>query len=228
MPFLIVKKIKTLKFNEDSECYCLDKYSFSCLPLEYISIPKSVSIIQKGAFLFCEKLNKIDIPENSELTKICGDAFSSTNLKSLYFPPKLIELEETWCFNLNTLNSIEISKENKNFSFVDNKFLFGKTDKFSDEFDILYYMTRDINTMHFEIPLYTKIIAPYSFANCSNLFEINLCNNNKLTLIDKSAFENSSLYKIILPKSLEKIGIGAFRDNGYLNYVHIPIDSVKF
>ena len=100
----------------------IEKESFSNTSTEEIIIPKSVTQIQKSAFISCKKLSQVvieegsklisfsseiffsckklttvKIPQNSSLKTIYDYAFFDTPIKSIFIPSSLIELKHKWC-----------------------------------------------------------------------------------------------------------------------------------
>lgn len=85
----------------------INSYSFSCLQIERISIPSNVTVIGKGAFQYCKKLEKIEIPSNSKIKKIEKYAFLNCQFRSILIPSNAsIYIDD---FNYNKLQVIEFS-----------------------------------------------------------------------------------------------------------------------
>ena len=62
----------------------------------------------------------------------------------LQIPPKLEKFITSSFFGIRNLVEIEVSPKNKFYSYIDNKYLVGKSDESKDVFDILYYARYDI------------------------------------------------------------------------------------
>ena len=114
-----------------------------------------------GTFSDCYDLQKVEIPTNSNLQIIERNAFLFSKIEEIYFPTSLEKLKEGWC-NSKYLKKIIISPSNDHFIFKDDKYLLGKSDKNSDEFDVLLFVIRELK--EFSIPTNIKIISPCAFS----------------------------------------------------------------
>ena len=99
------------------------------------------------------------------------------------------------------------NKNEVNIIYFDNKFILGKSDSKSSEFDILYYARKDIEKVI--IPPFIVKIASHAFANSKKLNKAEFVNNSKLKLIEKFSFSNTSIKSISFPPKV-KIGNYAF------------------
>ncbi|KAK8883602.1 hypothetical protein M9Y10_042696 [Tritrichomonas musculus] len=66
-----------------------DTVIFADRNIEHVSIPKFIKFIHTAAFMECEKLKRIDIPDDSEIESIGEKAFFSTSLVNFKFPRKI-------------------------------------------------------------------------------------------------------------------------------------------
>ena len=82
------------------------------------------------------------------------------------------ELKEEWCSETDNLKKIIISSLNGQFKFIDDKYLLGKSDKNSDEFDNLLFVRRDIE--EFSILSNIKIISSCAFQYCQKLTKVEI------------------------------------------------------
>ena len=148
-------------------------------------------------------LKSLEFSEDSQIQSIDSNAFDGSSLKRFSIPPSLEELKENWCNNLNKLNQIDISPNNKVFSVVNNnKIIIGKS-KNSDDFDILFFACRDIQ--HAIIPSSVKTINSFAFFNCDRLKSVVFQEDSKLNSINQNAFALSSLNSISIPASIQNI-----------------------
>ena len=108
------------------------------------------------------------------------------SFKKLQIPPKLKKLSDKWCYCVRDLIDIEVSPKNELFSYVDNKYLVGKSDALSDVFDILYYARYDIEEA--VIPPQIKIIHDNSFCDHPKLQSFISPKNSKLKRIEYFSF----------------------------------------
>ncbi|KAK8895682.1 hypothetical protein M9Y10_013566 [Tritrichomonas musculus] len=183
----------------------------------------SLSTICKYAFFNCHILITIEILSNSNLKTIEKGAFFSSNIKEIYFPPNLKELKKGWCDGAGTLNKVIISPLNDRFIFKENKYLLGKSDPNNDEFDILYFASRDIKEI--SIPSNIKIISSYAFSGCKNLTKVEISPNSDLEIIESYAFSYTNITEIFIPPKVLIICEYVFYSCENLNKVEIPPNS---
>lgn len=93
-----------------------DVIHFASRNLKKARIPAYIKIIASKAFMGCENLVYIDFDENSELQKIGQFAFGFTPIKSIYIPPKVIEIEFYSFSECEKLEIIELSRSTFNAS----------------------------------------------------------------------------------------------------------------
>ena len=168
-------------------------------------------------------MKEINISTNSELYTIEINAFSLSNIESIFIPSKLIELKEGWCNETSHLNKIQVMPNNPIYSsFDENKIIIGKSSITKENFDVLVFAVRNIK--HVKIPSFIEKIGPYSFDSCIQIQEIELQNDSKLHRIEKFAFRNSTINKFILPKQITHICENAFYYSKFKKF-EIPKDS---
>ena len=135
-----------------------------------INIPKSINydgheyiitIISKGSFKNNKTIKAILFSDDSKLQKIEKDAFFRSSIESISIPSSVNELEEGWCNHTWELTKISISKNNQNFSFLDeeHKIIIGKSDKYKEFFDVVVFSCRNIKKAI--IPSNIKHIAAF-------------------------------------------------------------------
>ena len=219
----LYKEDKYLLGKSDKNSDEFDILLFARYDIEEISIPSNIKIIDSYAIAHCKKLTKIDIPQNSSLQKIGKYALWSSSIKELYLPASLKELEEGWCYEAQYLARINVSPLNDQFLYKEDKYLLGKSDKNSDEFDILLFARYDIEEI--SIPSNIKIIDSYAFSHCNELTKIDIPQNSSLQTINKSTFSNLEIKKIFIPSNVSKIGSAAFSICRKLTKIEIPQNS---
>ena len=149
------------------------------------------------------KIGFLTFPEDSEVEKIEMNCFHGTHIRKLKIPPKLKYLEYSWATCLYDLSEIEISPKNDSFIYYDNKFLLGKSENDSGEFDVLYFTRRDIEEV--VIPDQVRIIKKDSLSNSNQMKSVTFSSNSKLESIDEFAFSHSKFQKLMLPGTIEVI-----------------------
>ena len=110
----------------------------------------------------------------------------------------MTDLKEGWCFVTSKLKKIIVSPSNDRFIFKDDKYLLGKSDNKSDEFDTLFFVRRDIS-------------------------EVSLPSNIKI--IGSCSFFDSQISKVLIPASVTTICRSAFYYCRELQYVEFPENS---
>ena len=190
----------------NSNLQAIERYAFISTNINEIFIPPKVSKICNHAFKLCENLTKITIPPDSNLQTIEENAFSFSFIEEIYFPSSLKELDKSWCSDVTDLRRIIISPSNGQFVFKDDKYLLGKSNPNSKEFDTLLFASRDIKEI--VIPSSIKIISSYAFENCQNFTKVELSPNSKLETIEKDSFRNSKIFGISFPASLRELKEG--------------------
>lgn len=176
-----------------------------------------------GCQLFPKKIKTLRFNENSKIGTIYQKSFMNSTIETLYIPQHLKELRGGWCVGSINLRKIEISPLNNNFLFDQNKYLLGKTDPQSDNFDALLFAICDISEA--SIPSNIKIISSYAFHRCSKLITVKIPSDSKLQVIEEYAFANSNIKKISIPKHVLKIGKIAFYSCKNLQLVEFHEDS---
>ena len=138
-----------------------------CESLESITIPDTVKYIGNDCFYRCKSLTSIIIPDS--ISVIFSHTFDSCeSLKSITIPNSVTTIDYQAFSNCTSLSSITI-------------------------------------------PNSVTEICGWAFANCSSLSSITFNNESQLSSIGDNAFEScSSLTSITIPNSVTSIGNGAF------------------
>lgn len=209
--FADCKQLETVTFAENSQLEIFGDNSFYQSSLKYIKIPSSVQQICPFSFYNCKNLKVVELPENSQLKKIEASSFSKTLIEKLFFPSKLETFENSLVYQINLLNCIEISPENKNFKYMnenEKQIIVTKSDLKSDNFDVIVIGLRNLKKII--IPSTIKYISNCSFSNCRNLESIEFSKNSQLIEINEFAFCYSRFENIIIPNNVKYIGNNAF------------------
>ena len=216
-------ELKNVEFSNKSQLKYIGKHAFFSTGLAEISIPKNVITIDDLAFANCVHLGKLTIDKNSKLKTVGKYAFTMTCIEHFYIPPCFDTFGEGWNFDIKSIYDIEISPLNKNFKYKDNKFLLGKTDRQSDNFDILIAARLDLEEVC--IPPNIKIISPLAFSHFELLRKVQLPAKSKLEMICESAFEKTQIKEIDIPSKVRIIGEKAFYNCKNLRDVNITVNS---
>ncbi|KAK8870768.1 hypothetical protein M9Y10_008655 [Tritrichomonas musculus] len=133
----------SVEFESDSQLEIMDENAFSVISIGSITIPSSVSRIEKSCFDKCSKLKRVDF---------------------------LPEFKRNWCYGVSHLTDIiimESENEEPNVIYYENKFLLAKSDTNSDAFDVLVFARRDIDDV--VVPSFIKTIVSSAFGDCIKL-----------------------------------------------------------
>lgn len=172
--------------------------------LNTLTIPSYIKYIDSYIFDECDQLESVVIQENSELTYL-NDCFSSSSFSSLTIPSTVEVIKENWCYSTSSLIDVILSPKNKNYKYSDEKhqIIIGKSDNKSEEFDVLVFASRNIESVI--IPSYIKHIDSYAFENCNKLKVVEFEENSQLKSIGFTAFSGTAITSITIPKSVEKM-----------------------
>ena len=104
--------------------------------IRYKSKEFIVTIIHSKSFKNLLEIESIEFPNDSELDEIEKYAFMNSSLKKISIPATVTKLTEGWCGSISKLK-INLDPRNPNYSNFENRFILGKVDSKSDNFNIL-------------------------------------------------------------------------------------------
>lgn len=238
-------KVKSIQFPSNSEIQIIESYAFSRTSIKQITIPKHVTKICECSFYMCKHLKQVDFLSDSELQIIEADSFRGSTIECLTIPSKVCELKKGWCNGSSKLTSVIVVPSNRNFINLDNKMIVGKSDMKSDNYNVLIFYRRDLNTVtipsfieqissyafsnslieYILIPSNVTQICEFAFQNCTKLKNIEFQENSKLEIIYDHAFTHTSIKNILIPSHVTKIGELAFSSCEKLQKVEISNNS---
>lgn len=187
----------------------ISNYAFSDSSIEAIDIPSSVTHIGSYAFAFCEQLESIEIPQNSELKTIGKYAFYGSLIESISIPSSVVSIEKFAFYSCSELKRVEISKDSK-ISII-NENVFSET-----KIDSIF------------IPDSVKQICIQAFADCNDLKNVEIGNDSELQIIEKEAFANSLIECISIPASVSELSEGWCLNTPHLFNVAIMPNNKYF
>lgn len=210
------------------------------IEIKSILLPDNIQNIKPFAFQSCN-INSIKTTEHSWLKSILANSFCQCSIESLIIPPSFEKFEDGWCKDTYNLKKVTISSFNKFYKKCEenNNMILGKSDRNSEIFDDLVFVSREIN--YIRIPNYIKNIKPYACQNCTisdDEYDRRIMMNNndyscfiefqeesKLENIGEYAFSHSRIKKITIPKSVYSIGEGAFENCSVLESFELEIGT---
>ena len=207
-------------------------YAFSCQnELQSIYIPRTVTEVEPHAAIKAEKLNRVNVANESELVNIGEESFKwCTGLKRFTFDGTSMKMSSidkaafrectalerfTWMGN-TTVKTIG------NSAFYDcpalEKVIWNGKSELKTIQDYAFFKCISLN--NFEMPNTTLSVGNSSFRYNASLTNIHL--STSLNYIDEYAFGECGFSQITLPESLANIQAGAFINNEFLQEITLP------
>lgn len=207
-------------------------YAFNCQnELQSIYIPRTVTEVEPHAAIKAEKLNRVNVADESELVNIGEEAFKwCTGLKRFTFDGTSLKMNSidkaafrectalerfTWMGN-TTVKTIGHS------AFYDcpalEKVLWNGKSELKTIQDYAFFKCISLN--NFEMPNTTLSVGNSSFRYNASLTNIHL--SNSLNYIDEYAYGECGFSQITLPESLANIQACAFINNEFLQEIILP------
>ena len=207
-------------------------YAFNCQnELQSIYIPRTVTEVEPHAAIKAEKLNRVNVANESELVNIGEESFKwCTGLKRFTFDGTSLKMSSidkaafrectalerfTWMGN-TTVKTIGHS------AFYDcpalEKVLWNGKSELKTIKDYAFFKCTSLN--NFDMPNSTLSIGNSAFRYNEGLTDIHL--STSLNYIDEYAFGECGFSHITLPESLANIQAGAFINNEHLQDITLP------
>lgn len=168
-------------------------------------MPDHVQYIGESAFDGCP-FSEIMISENSELVSYENNVFAKTYITTLHIPEKMSQLKDYWCDSLECLVKVTVSPKNKHFKLIDDNLLVEKTEEESDDYDVLYFVNRQIENI--KMPSSIKYIKPNAFKECKKLSKIDILPDSQLRSFCKDCFSYTLITSLFIPSQLAKLEDG--------------------
>lgn len=229
------KTIRKINFSPNTQLQTIGKMVFSFSSIIEIKIPKNVTEIGKKSLGYCDlttiifengsrlqniqkklfdcdkHLKKVEIPVDSFLRVIEDNAFDFSPISELYLPSTVEKIEEKAFENIDDNTKIIISPNNQHFAYMDenNQIIVSKSDKNSDDFDIIVFEC-DKKITSVTIPKNIKHIKSYAFKDCLNLKKIIIPKDSELRTLGVDSFKNTIIESFFISSKLEKIGKRCF------------------
>ena len=199
---------------------------FKCYDITNVSLPSTLTFIDKHSFLLCTSLTSIEVPEG--VTDICFGAFDTCESVTSISLPSTLKYIGEWCFlsclkvsELVLPNSLEYLGDN---CFTDMEALVSINLPESLKSMGVGIFDNCFNLTEVTIPTAIKEVPGWAFSNCLSLTKVNL--HDGITSIGEGAFNNMPYIKsITLPASLKTIGKDAFHYDASLGpNIDIPAE----
>jgi uncharacterized protein YjdB len=207
-------------------------YAFNCQnELQSIFIPRTVTEVEPHAAIKAEKLNLVNVADESELVNIGEEAFKwCTGLKLFTFDGTSLKMNSidkaafrectalkrfTWEGN-TTVKTIGHSAF-YGCSALEKVLWNGKSELKTIQ-DYAFFKCISLN--NFEMPNTTLSVGNSSFRYNASLTNIHL--SNSLNYIDEYAYGECGFSQITLPESLANIQADAFINNDFLQEIILP------
>lgn len=182
-------------------------YSFACQnDLQSVFIPTSVKTIEQFASTKAEKLQLVNVEEDSQLINIGNSAFKEcTGLRFFTFEGttnKMKSIDASAFYGCSKLERIK---------------WIGKS-TLTTIGDYAFYKCASLNNLM--MPNSVLSVGNYSFRYCSGLADVSL--SSTLSIIYEYAFGECGFSHITLPESLVSVQAGSFINNEHLQEITIP------
>lgn len=238
--FCHCSNLETVSFESDSKIEIIEGgwYGFSstptgvfahCSKLKEINIPASVKIIRGGAFYGCESLAKVTFDKNSNLEELEGDydyydyrgVFAGcTSLTTILIPKNVKKIGVSTFANCSALQSVVFEADSK-LEEIDGGF-------WPDKGDDRGAFINCSALSSISIPSKVRRIGAAAFKGCTSLESVTFMPGSVLENIEggcggamnvPASYERyygafadcTALKEIIIPSSVKKIDIAAFK-----------------
>jgi len=182
-------------------------YAFNCQnELQSIYIPRTVIEVEPFAAIKAEKLNRVNVAEESELMNIGESSFKwCTGLKRFTFDGSSLQLETIKNSAFYGCTALE-------------KVLWNGKSELKTIQDYAFFKCTSLN--NFDMPNTTQSVGNSAFRYNASLTNNHL--STSLNYIDEYAYGECGFSHITLPESLANIQAGAFINNDYLKEITLP------
>lgn len=182
-------------------------YAFNCQnDLQSIYIPRTVKAVEPYAAIKAEKLNRVNVADESQLENIGEQAFKMCiGLKRFVFDGTSLKLNTIGNAAFNGCTALEKVQWN------------GKSELKTIK-DYAFFKCTSLN--NFDMPNSTLSVGNSAFRYNESLTDIHL--STSLNYIDEYAFGECGFSHITLPESLANIQAGAFINNEHLQEITLP------
>ncbi len=232
-----------VSFSEDGKLVTIGEEAFSFTLVEKISIPKSVSQIDSGAFSQCYNLNQVTFADGISLQSIGAQAFAKTiSLTEIAFPeslriigskafegsgisgtvtiPASVEKLGAGAFaSCHKLTDFAVAAQNSVYVAY-NGVVYTKDGK-----TVVVYPAGNTST-EYSLRSGTKTVGASAFEGSKNLKKVKIT-DGVTSISDFGFYKCEGVTGYTLPSTLEEIGQHAFSENYSLSSVSIPDNVIS-
>ena len=190
-----------------------------CYHLKSVTLPNSITNIGEVAFKYCDALTRVNIPSDSKLISIEGQAFYYCDLTSITIPSSVRSLGYG---ALSGCSSIKVEEGNPMYAVKDGVL-------FNQSFEeLIQYPSKKKDSVYVIPSSVTKIRGSWdseisAFSECEFLTNIKIPKDSRLEYIGECAFRGcKSLIHITLPDNITSIEYYAFAECKNLTDITIP------
>ncbi len=219
----------------DGKKYTVKKvgsYAFNCQnDLQSIYVPRTVTEIEAHAAIKAEKLNRVNVADESQLVNIGEEAFKGcAGLKRFTFDGTSLQMESIDKAAFRECTALErfVWTGNTAVKTIGNSAFYGCTalekvvwqakSELQTIQDYAFFKCSALN--NFAMPNTTLSVGNSAFRYNAGLTDIQL--STSLNYIDEYAFGECGFSHITLPESLANIQAGAFINNEHLQDITLP------
>lgn len=166
-----------------------------------VILSESVKQITEGAFVGCENVREVVLPEGSQLNRIGQQAFLDSGLEKINLDKSQVRIIRDVCFFGCKIAHITLPES---LVILENS---------------VFQQCEDLEEL--VVPDSLKRIGDECFKECIFLSKIDL-SRTEVSRINEGCFSGSGLEEILLPESLEYIHDGAFSECHSLRSIEIP------
>ena len=200
--FRINTGIKSVDLSGSSIKF-IDDYAFSESSLAVINLPTCLERFGESVFNKCSALENIDLSDTG-VTELSVNLFNDSAIKKISFPKIIENSTEDTSEKETNKNKVSETSEAKTTEAKTSETTDSQVTENTTEADGTEQPIKEPDVISEGI----TVIGYGAFNNCKNLTDIDL--GTKLVTISDYAFAGTGLKKIVLPDSLETIGMRAF------------------
>lgn len=155
------------KLYEDNENFTVLAFCFR--NVRNITIPSFIEIIDSFSFCYCESIQKVIIPQNSELIIFGNSSFCDSSINRITIPNYTLFIGSSAFYECQKLSVVEINDNSELEEIGERAFFFTPITSFS-------------------IPASLKHIRKSAFANCMDLQIVEFNDFSKIKVIETNSF----------------------------------------